>query len=476
MKKLLYISAALAGLTLASCKKQLQLDPYNALPPSEVFSDDADFQNAVNGMYQEMTHSFNYYDGGDNFNFIASNDILTDNVIGFHDARGSGETFSNWVYTPLTTTDFFQDGYAIIRSANEIIANIDNLPSTDANKSDFLGQALAIRAIVHFDMVRIFANAYTQASATDLGVPYVTSVQAYSDNPPRGLVKDNYDSIEVDLKNAAAIIGADASGRVGLAAVDGYLSRLYLDMADYADVITSATNSITLSPDPATIAEFPNIWTDETDAGVLFELVITQTDQLTPGTEYGQTTRAEYIPTAYLFNLYQSSDVRLNTYFTQVTYNNLTINLVTKYIGQPGGIANLVDIKLLRTAEVYLNRAEAYANSGNDALALQDLDMVRSNRYSPFTSGNETGQALKNAIALERRLELALEGDRFVDLKRRGQPIVRADIYGGLSSSLVRQWPSNALTMPVGDDRFAIPIDQPSITASKGVLVQNPGY
>lgn len=476
MKKLLYISVALAGFTMASCKKELDLNPYNALPPDEVFQTDADFQNAINGVYYNMTHSSNYYVGGDGFNFVASNDIISDNVIGFSDGRGSGQTFSDWTYTPLTTTLFYQDGYAIIRAANEVIANINNLPSSDPNKNDFLGQALAIRGIVHFDMVRFFGTAYQSAAATDLGVPYITDVEAYNSNPPRGTVKNNYDSIEVDLKNAAAIIGADADGRIGQAAVYGYLARLYLNEGDYADVITSATSCLSQVPDPATIAEFPNIWTDQSDAGVLFELVILQTDQLTPGTEYGQGDKAEYIPTAYLYNLYQTSDVRLTSYFEPVTYNGLNINLVIKYLGQPGGIQNLVNIKLLRTPEVYLSRAEAYAETGNDALALQDLDMVRSNRYSPFVSGNETGQALINAIALERRLELALEGDRFVDLKRKGLPISRADVNGGLSGGLVKPWPTQELLMAPTDHRMDIPIDQTSINAAHGVLVQNPGY
>ena len=463
-----------------SCKKELNLTPYNALPPSEVFSSDADFQNAINGMYLEMRNSTAYYQGGDNSSFIATNDILTDNVIGFSDGRGTGGQFADWNYDPLTTTTFFIDGYAIIRAANEIIANIGNLPEADSiNKNDYLGQALAIRAVVHFDLVRQFANAYNFASATDLGVPYVTHVPAYTENPTRDLVKNNYDSILVDLNNAVALIQDDAPGRIGKAAVYGYLSRLYLDMSDWSKTIAAATASLNIETDPGSLSDFPNIWTDQSENGVLFKLKIIQTDQLTPGTSFGQAGKAEQIPTGYLFNLYQSNDVRLNAYFAPVSYNGLNINLVIKYISQgaAGDIQNLVDIKLLRVAEVLLNRAEAYANNGQDALGLADLDALRSNRYAKnFASGNETGAALKTAIALERRLELALEGDRFVDLKRKGLGIIRPDINGGLNSSLVKPWPSQALTMSPGDHRFALPIDQNSINASKGVLLQNPGY
>jgi starch-binding outer membrane protein, SusD/RagB family len=479
MKKLLYISTAILGFSFLSCKKELNLAPYNALPPSEVFSSDADFQNAVSGMYLEMRNSGAYYVGGDNSSFIGTNDILTDNLIGFSNSRGTGSQFADWNYNALTTTNFYIDGYAIIRSANEIIANIGNLPESDSvNKNDYLGQALAVRAVVHFDLVRLFGNAYNFAAATDLGVPYVTHVPAYTENPTRDIVKNNYDSVMVDLNNAASLIGDDAPGRLGKAAVYGYLSRLYLDMSDWPNTIASATASLNIESDPGSLTDFPNIWIDQTENGVLFKLKILQTDQLTPGTSFGQGAKAEQIPTAYLFNLYQSNDVRLTSYFEPVTYNGLNINLIIKYLGQgaAGDIQNLVDIKLLRVAEVYLNRAEAYATNGQDALALADLDALRSNRYANFSSGNETGAALKTAIALERRLELAMEGDRFVDLKRKGLGIIRPDMFGGLASALVRPWPAQSLVMSPGDHRFALPIDQNSINASKGVVLQNPGY
>lgn len=480
MKKTLYITiAAGLGLFLASCKKELNLTPYNALPPSQVFSTDADFQNAVNGMYLKMNQSGAYYVGGDNSSFIATNDILTDNLIGYARSRGTGQQFSDWNYTSFTTTNFYIDGYAIIRAANEIIANIGNLPANDPSRNDFLGQAIAIRAVVHFDMVRLFGTAYTQASSSDLGVPYVTHVPAYTENPTRDLVTNNYDSIAVDLNTAVAIIGDDAPGRIGKAAVYGYLSRLYYDMGDWANTITAATNCLNIESDPGSISDFPNIWTDQTENGVLFKLKILQTDQLTPGTSYGQGTLAEFIPTAYLYNLYTATDVRQSSYFQAVTNNGNNINLVIKYIGQgaAGDIQNLVDIKLLRVAEVLLNRAEAYSNTtGDDALALADLDALRSQRYTGFVSGGETGLALKNAIALQRRLELALEGDRFVYLKLHNLGINRADVNGGLSAGVVRPWPAKSLVMQPGDHRFDLPIDQNSINAAKGVLVQNPGY
>lgn len=74
---------------------------------------------------------------------------------------------------------------------------------------------------------------------------------------------------------------------------------------------------------------------------------------------------------------------------------------------------------------MYLTLAEALTELNDDPNALKTLNYLRSNRYVNFTSPNETGTALKNAIALERRLELSFEGDRFFELKRKGLDIVR---------------------------------------------------
>jgi hypothetical protein len=82
-------------------------------------------------------------------------------------------------------------------------------------------------------------------------------------------------------------------------------------------------------------------------------------------------------------------------------------NHVIKYQGRLTGNPAIVDIKVLRVEEVYLNMAEAQYRINGGGLAF--LDAVRSQRYSGFVSGGETGPALLAAILQERRLELALK-------------------------------------------------------------------
>jgi hypothetical protein len=148
-------------------------------------------------------------------------------------------------------------------------------------------------------------------------------------------------------------------------------------------------------------------------------------------------------------------------------------NHIIKYAGRPGAVAGVVDAKLLRTAEVLLNRAEAYQRSSNNTLALADLNLLRTNRYSSSTSLTLTGDALLAEILKERRLELAFEGDRFWDLKRRNLPVQRSATTGdradGTGVKYIRT------TLAVGDHRFQMPFPSSEINFNTK-FKQNPGY
>ncbi|MBW8245305.1 RagB/SusD family nutrient uptake outer membrane protein, partial [Muricauda oceani] len=101
------------------------------------------------------------------------------------------------------------------------------------------------------------------------------------------------------------------------------------------------------------------------------------------------------------------------------------------------------DIKVLRAAEVLLNKAEAQFEI-DPAAALTTLNILRDARYTSYTGG-ETGQALEDAIQYERRVELSFEGHRFFDLKRRGEAVQRSnngDLADGSGT------PPEILTLP----------------------------
>jgi hypothetical protein len=142
---------------------------------------------------------------------------------------------------------------------------------------------------------------------------------------------------------------------------------------------------------------------------------------------------------------------------------------VSKYAGgnYGSGTENVADVKVFRTGEMYLIRAEAKAEMNDLGGAAADLNALRAARISGYTDETfATKELMIDAILLERFRELAYEGHRFWDLKRRNRAVVR----------LAEDAPNaTAVTLPAGNFRFLLPIPQREIEANPQ-LEQNPGY
>lgn len=476
---------AVGLLSFASCDSELDQEPFNSLSTGQSFRTQADFENALRGAYAGLRGA-TYYGGQDAGSMIITPDIISDNLIINSQGRLSQQTTYQLNYTSNSTWNIWNNAYTTILRTNYILENINNLTDGPA-KNNIRAEALALRALAHFDLLRVYAKRYIGASDADLGVPYVTSTDP-AQQPGRTPLKQAYSLVEADfLASETDINAANGVGRLNKAAVQGLLGRVYLYMGEWQKSVDKSTAAITNVPAAnalATRAEFPLIWTDATEKDVLFKVRILDTDAtpaVTVGVGYQQTVtgnvRAEYSPTCELVKQYQSTDVRTNTYIGESTYGGLTAKYVKKHVGRATGALNVVDVKVIRLSEVYLNRAEALYNLGaaRQVEALADLNTIRSRRYEPFVPGAETGQALLDAILKERRLELAFEGHRFFDLKRLNQPIVRSATEGDAANCGGVPAPANARLLDAGNFRFQLPIPQAEIDANKNII-QNPGY
>ena len=481
--KLLYLFTFLL-IASTSCKEELELVPFNGLEPQVALQSLADFNTALVGMYERggMIGYFAdrnaYYYGG---HWLSNPDVLADNVIINQEGRKSLQTLYQWQYDSEQSSGFnnmFLAAYGTIQRANLILENVGNL-TKEEDQAVVKGEALTMRALCHFDLLRLYGTAIATAGSSDLGVPYVTSTAEAL--PSRNTVKENYGAIVADLVEASTLIGVSTSvgndrlNRIGTFAL---LSRVYLYGEEYQKAIDASTEAINLGASISSAANFPNVWNDGSIDGVIFKVLVAIQDDVQPGTMFNQAAgagvRSEYNPTFEFYNKFQDSDIRKSTYFSTSDFNGFTFNHIFKYKG--GRLAaDLTDIKVLRGAEVYLNRAEAYAALDQDGLALADLNLLRSNRYSDHEDGEETGNALKSAIDLERRLELAFEGHRFFDLKRKGLPVVRSATEGDRADGSGTPAPTFAQRMEADDFRMAFPIPQTELDANVN-MVQNPGY
>ena len=121
----------------------------------------------------------------------------------------------------------------------------------------------------------------------------------------------------------------------------------------------------------------------------------------------------------------------------------------------------------VRSAEAFLNRMEAYALSGEEGLALAELNAFRKTRVIGYTDVNLSGQALLDAIRLERRKELCFEGHRWFDLRRQGMPEIK-HTYKAEKGGAVYEY-----VLQQGDPMYTIPFPN-SVVLQNRALVQNP--
>ncbi len=467
MKKYFILIIVIAA--FISCENQLETFPTSSIAADAAFKNDGDFENAVRGAYRAML-SGNYYGGS-----LQGFDVMTDNLIISQEGRLSQQFRHDWAYDPNTGFALYMSSaYTVVQDANFILANIDVLDD-GAFKNNIRGEALALRAIAHFDIVRYFAKIPTQSgdAGASLGMPYVT-VPDVNDLPARITVSEFYSNLIADLTEAANLVNTDNGVfQMGKNAVNGILARVYLHMGEWQGAVDAANN---VTSSIASRNSFVGIWNDSEDAGVIFKLQNDNVSRVTLGVPYSQTAngiKSEYVPDFALYQQYDATDIRQTAYFETSLFGGLLYNHVMKWYSSISTTSlGVVDAKIIRTSEVYLTKAEALAEMGQDVPARAALDAVRSQRYSGFVSGGEVGSALKDAIALERRLELAFEGSRFSDLKRKGVAIERS-AFGHLSdgsgvSAVVS-------TLPAGDNRFQVPIPIGELNLNPN-MQQNPGY
>ena len=468
--------------SVLSCQEEdITYRPLTAVNEATVLKSLGDFQNAIRGSYVYMRTDAGY--AGE---FLIDTEVMTDNLIYNPGGRGTNLNGFRWLSTPNNSHfDYLEESYRPADMASRVINNIDNIPAS-AERDNVEGEARFIRALTQFDAVRIYSKIPTQSSDAlgSLGMYYLKTFEPFA-RPSRPTVQDTYNNVLEDLLIAKDLIGNNsvADGRASKSSVYAMLSRVYLYMGDYAKVVQysqlALDNAVGFMGNIASGQDFVQLWDDVNVKGVLLKLPIRDTDQIIPGNSYFQGSpnarKSEYVASKELVDLYKDTignkDIRKAAYIAKSKYAGKFLNHIIKYDGRPGGVANVVDIKILRMEEVLLNMAEAEYRLNGGGLAT--LDLLRSKRYTPFVSGGETGQALLDAILLERRLEFAFEMDRFFTLKRLGMDMTRSATDGQLADGTGT--PATPIFIAAGDYRWQLPIPKYYRDTNPNYQ-QNPGY
>ncbi len=418
-------------------------------------------------------------------------------------------------YTQLTTSThpalFWAQAYKAASAANRIIGVIEDNATADLRQ--LKGENLFIRAMMHFNLVRIFGRPYPQGAGNNPGVPILKD--GLSDDEKltlsRSSVKEVYDFIIADLQKAADLMtirksNSFASREVALA----LLARVYLYKEDNAKAIATASavignsnpgtaasgrynllagssyqNYFRAAPDgnAETIFAIRHIKTEDRAFSAIGSMYFSGDASGNPQNQAFSGWAEIYASKKYVdFLGLNPADMR-SSFITPfrvngvLQFNNkLTPNTPMYYINKYNlqeGLVNLSSPVYLRLAEMFLIRAEANAKSGNTQLALDDVNLLRKraglsgNELVTVESLGSGGKTVLDAVMEERWLELAFEGHRAYDLFRNNKLMVRNYPGSHVVNNNINQ------TLEPSDNRVVFFIPQDEINKNPK-LTQNP--
>ncbi|WP_417362705.1 RagB/SusD family nutrient uptake outer membrane protein [Galbibacter sp.] len=438
-------------LGLGSCSTH-DLDPSleQNKEASEAIKTSADIEGILKGAYNRITTS-EYY-GRD---YIITNEVRTPNTW----ANGNSGRFTTEAGFAYNANSLYiwDNAYALIASANIIIgADIGMLEDNAENAAyakHLQGQAYALRALAHFDLLKTFGQKHIGGT---LGVPYISEFKGENEIPARASIQENQESIMNDIRTAYTMMSTDffdANSKTFISkyAAKAFESRMAIwferweDARDAAKIVIDA--QVYGIIDQST---FVSSFGVDNPSNSIFELAYDDTDNegingleyIYRGTSYGD---ISVTPTVF-YELYEDGDVRADILGTEVVGSNTRLRNMGKY---PSRSSNIV---LIRYEEVILNYAEALFELG-DAQSLTWLNSIPENRgatlYTVVTQEN---------ILEERRKEFLFEGHYYWDLQRMGYDIVEVDAEQNINA-----------TIPYGDKRRIHPIPNAELDANSNM-------
>ena len=471
-----YIKTLLTCLFLAgvfSCEDRLSLQD-----PTQVTKDEAlegeGIEGVATSMYSALQSSA-YYGA----RMMIVGDVLSDNVrANFRSNRYASE-YDN---VPGAHVAIYGVCYGVLSAANNLLGNIAETDISDERKRQLEGEGKFVRALVLHDLVRTYGYEPTQiVDGWDAGVVVRTEpveVPEEADLRARQTVVEVYNQIESDLLDAISLLNNDNPNYLASrGGAEALLSRVYLYLERYEDVITQATNAMDSGMGSLVQAEaYAEAFHGQFNPEALFELIFDNQETISVNNALSAVTTtlpaawSDLVYTDDLLNIYdQENDVR----YIDMTFEARGFTYNNKYSGSADGnnqfdgntpvrfVTWVDNMPIIRYSEVLLNRAEAYAETGREDLARADVNRLRENRGLEASPINSTGSTLISDILIERRKELAFEGHRWFDLKRRGMNIPKPQ--------------GNTPTIEYTDFRILANLPNGDVDINPNLL-QNPGY
>lgn len=490
----------------------LDVSPSNGIDADGALASTNDLVAARTGMYKAIkgTSSFVDYYGQQMFVY---GDVHAGDDYQYNNIGGSSRASFYYFMTYNSASQFgtsnapWQSPYVLIGRANRIIEAVEGNGISDASENastlaQYKAEALVLRALAHFDLVRVYGKPYTENQGESAGVPLVTSSLESNAKPVRSTVKQVYAQVVADLNEAISsnalpvtVDNDNPAGYLNQWSAKAILSRVYLNLGDYSKALSIAEDIIKNAGNDGfrlwTRDEYIDAWgpSNVNESEFLFRLNVTNTSDNNDLNGIGNLQQidgyAEMVATKSFVDRLSSDpgDIR-NSIFVdansseqrsakeKATYGTNKVYL-NKLRGLGGNSRTVPVIPIIRMSEIYLTAAECAFRTGDSSKAAEYLNALVGNRTTTASKLVTAQNITLERILLERRTELIGEGQRYFDALRCGETITRYtdDSDKGWHATLG----SEARSFDRDNFRAIAAIPQAEINANPDIE-QNPGY
>lgn len=451
------MGCAILAASLSSCVNDwLDVAPSDGTDADAALTSSSDLAAARTGMYEALKGNSNLVDYYGQQFFIygdvhAGDDYQYNNLGGSNRASFyydmNYQTASEFSSSTSSSNVAWKSPYIVIGRANRIIAAAEGGALSDAAEAkatidQYAAEAKVLRALAHFDLVRIYGKPYTEDQGASLGVPLVTGVLESNAKPARSTVAEVYTQVVKDLTEAIssnALATETEPGYVSVWGAKAILSRVYLNMGDYANALSVAEDIIKNSGAALwTRDQYFKAWDASTpnESEFLFRLNVagsTDNNDLNGiGNLQQRDGYKEMVATKKFVDMLTSDpkDVRNDMFLPATapkevaTYGTNKVFL-NKLRGQGGNLRNVTIVPIIRLSEVYLTAAECAFRNNDKTKAVEYLNDLVKNRTTTEASLATVDNITLERILIERRKELIGEGQRYFDALRNNETITR---------------------------------------------------
>lgn len=462
-------------LFIVSCSEDLiELAPISEVSAGNFYNNEGDIEQAVIAAYAALQ----------------SSNMYKENFLYFMEGRSDNSYFEDITQTEKSDFDFFRETasnsllndtwntcYIGIQRCNIVLNRIDGIAMDEDLKLIRKGEVKFIRALTYFNMVRMWG-----------GVPVVLQevddpFGSYGD--VRQPVNEVYEAIIDDLQDAASELPQNQTqdGRITKGAALTLLGKVYLTLEQWSDAVSTLNQVVGLGyqilPNYSDVFDSENennqelIFSIQFASGFDGEGSVFRRMHMPLGVSslLGNVSAGAgfNLPTEDLYDAFTDGDLRRAVTVPMVPDGRLYTNKFNAISSIPNDEDN--NFIVLRYADVLLMLAEALNELGyvpaGDAFSYLNTIRIRAGLQELNSSNLSNQEEFRNAILLERRLELALENHRWFDLVRTGKAIEVMQAYEEDRGPLIIEANKHEL--------YPIPQSQINIMNSPNFL-QNPGY